>query len=181
MSTAESVFNISGERVLLGPLRRELIPVYLRWSNDLETSRTQGLSWPWTLEQATAAFESRAASADAAWFTMYERSSGDPIGVCYLYEISHRHGRASFGITIGEAGCRGKGYGTEATRLLLDYAFRDLGLSNVMLTVYAFNEGGLRAYAKAGFREFGRRQRCSRLGAELYDLVYMECVAPGVI
>lgn len=46
-----------------------------------------------------------------------------------------------------------------------------------MLIVYTFNLAGTRAYTKAGFREFGRRRRCSRLGQQLWDLVYMECLA----
>jgi diamine N-acetyltransferase len=169
--------NMTGERVSLGPLRRDLIAVYQRWSNDLDTSRTLGLSWPTTMEQELSAYESRIAQRDAAWFTVHDLATSRPIGVCYLYEISHRHARASFGITIGEADFRGRGYGSEVTHMMLQYAFDDLGLENVMLTVYAFNTGGLRAYAKAGFREFGRRRRCSRMGADLHDLVYMECVA----
>lgn len=77
----------------------------------------------------------------------------------------------------GEPDARGKGYGTEATALTLDDAFNALGVENVMLTVYMFNDAGIRADTKAGFREFGRRRRCSRLGQQLWDLVYMECLA----
>ena len=153
------------------------MPAYCRWSNDLGTSRTLGLSWPATLEQELARYEQRVLATNAAWFTIYERDGGRPIGLAYLYDIEPRHARANFGILIGEGDCRGKGYGTEATRMLLEYAFNDLGLENVMLTVLAFNAGGIRAYEKAGFREFGRRTRCSRLGGRLWDLVYMECLS----
>ncbi|HEX5502060.1 MAG TPA: GNAT family protein, partial [Thermomicrobiales bacterium] len=52
-----------------------------------------------------------------------------------------------------------------------------LGLHNVMLTVDAFNLAGIRAYEKAGFREFGRRQQCHWMGGALWDMVYMECLA----
>lgn len=167
-----------GERVWLGPLQRDLVPVYYRWSNDLETSRTLGLSWPATLEQETARFEQRSRAVNAAWFTLYERESDRPIGLVYLYEIEPRHARAIYGILIGEADCRGRGYGTEATRLMLDYAFTALGLENVLLTVLDSNPGGIRAYEKAGFRVFGRRTRCSRGVGTLSDLIYMEALAP---
>ena len=171
------ILNLTGDLVVLGPLRRDLIPDYLRWSNDLSTSRTLGLSWPTTLEQETATFEARVADPGTAAFTIYERATLRPIGIAYLYQIEPRHARASFGITIGEANARGKGYGTEATRLVLGYAFNDRALENVLLTVYEFNRGGIRAYEKAGFVTFGRRRRCSRLGGRLWDLIYMECVA----
>ena len=123
-----------------------------------------------------ARFAARATGEREAHFTVYERATGRPVGLTGLYEIEPRHARASFGILIGEADCRGKGYGTEATRLTLGYAFDALGLSNVMLTAFAFNLAGIRAYEKAGFRAFGRRRRCSRLGGQLHDIVYMECL-----
>jgi len=96
-------------------------------------------------------------------FVIYDRATDRPIGTTALDGIAHRHGTAEFSIGIGDESFRGKGYGTEATRLMLDYAFGVLGLSNVMLIVYDYNRAGRRAYAKAGFREFGRRHG-SRLG-----------------
>ncbi|MGH2559781.1 MAG: GNAT family N-acetyltransferase [Thermomicrobiales bacterium] len=173
------ILTIVGTTVALGPLRRDLVSRYHRWANDLATSRTPGLTWPATMEQEIARYDQRAQATNEVCFTVYQRDPLRPIGVAYLYEIEPRHARASFGITIGEADCRGKGYGTEATRLVLDYAFNDYGLQNVMLTVYEFNLAGRRAYEKAGFREFGRRRRCSRFGQRLWDLIYMECVASG--
>jgi RimJ/RimL family protein N-acetyltransferase len=171
------ITNIAGESVSLGPLRRDLVPLFQRWSNDLSTSRTLGLSWPTTLEQELSTYDQRANDPSAVYFTVYERSTEQPIGIAYLYEIDARHARASFGIMIGNAANRGKGYGTEATRLILDYAFNAFGLENVMLTVLSFNEAGIRAYENAGFKAFGRRRRCSRMGGRLWDLVYMECIA----
>jgi RimJ/RimL family protein N-acetyltransferase len=78
---------------------------------------------------------------------------------------------------IGEASCRGKGYGTEATRLMLDYAFTALGLHNVLLTVYEFNAAGRHVYEKAGFKEIGRRRQCRWLAGRLWDEIFMDCLA----
>jgi len=173
----QRVINIEGDLVALGPLRRDLIPHYHQWKNDFEVSRTSGVGWPVTQEQTVAEFERQTASDREKAFTIYARASQWPIGVCVLSEIDYRFGRGTFAITIGEEDYRGKGYGTEATRLALDYAFIGLGLVNVMLTCFAFNLGGRRAYEKAGFREFGRRRRCSRHGGKDWDLIYMECLA----
>lgn len=174
--TIPPIVNILGELVALGPLRRDLVRDYHRWQNDLDVSRTRGVGWPVSLEQTLAEYERQTASDRDVAFTIYDRRSLRPIGVCDLSEIDHRFRRASFGITIGEADFRGKGYGTEATRLALDYAFTGLGLANVMLTCFAFNTGGRRAYEKAGFREFGRRRQSSRHGGASWDLIYMECL-----
>ncbi|MGA7669157.1 MAG: GNAT family protein [Nitrolancea sp.] len=173
----QSIVNIVGQKVALGPMRRDLIPTYCRWRNDLSTSRTLGLSWPRTLQQEEVSFESLQSASERIDFTVYENSSLRPIGTTSLLGVDHRHSRADFGIIIGEANARGKGYGTEATSLTLDYAFNAVGLENVMLTVYEFNVAGIAAYHRAGFKDIGRRRRCSRLGRSLWDLIYMECVA----
>jgi RimJ/RimL family protein N-acetyltransferase len=91
--------------------------------------------------------------------------------------VDYRHGTAELGILIGEADGRGKDYGTETTRLMAEYAFTTLGLHNLMLRVFAFNPAGIRAYEKAGFREFGRRREAVWMGGRRWDVVYMECLA----
>ncbi len=169
--------NIVGERVALGPLRRDLLPLYLRWINDLPAARNLGMLPPQTLEQEDRWYDSAVGETDVRTFTIYEASSWRPIGTTGLMSIEFQHRRAEFGIFIGAADCRGKGYGTETTRLVLDYAFTALGLHNVMLRVYSFNKAGLRAYEKAGFREFGRRHECYYSAGRLWDDVYMECLA----
>jgi diamine N-acetyltransferase len=169
--------NIQGERIGLGPLARGLVPLYFEWSNEVSTSQTIGLTWPATLDSETSLFEARIRDSSAVWFTIFKLQENRPIGLAWLYDIDHRHARASFGISIGAPEHRGHGFGTETTALTLDYAFNALGLENVMLTVVAFNESGIGAYEKAGFRTFGRRRRCTRFGGVLHDLIYMECTA----
>ena len=102
---------------------------------------------------------------DAIWFTIYAIEGWQPIGTTDLFEIDHRLRTARFGMLIGEADARGKGYGTETVRLMLDYAFTALGLHNVMLNVSEYNLAGRRAYEKAGFKEFGRRRESDPLRA----------------
>lgn len=173
----QPVVNIVGELVALGPLRHDLLSTYHRWINDFDTIRTLGSSRPMTLEQETAWYDSAAMSDDDVIFTIYERAAWRPIGTGGLSAIDTQNRTAEFGILIGEAECRGKGYGTETTRLVLDYAFTALGLHNVMLKVFAFNLAGQRAYQKAGFREFGRRRQSHLMGGRLWDDIYMECLA----
>lgn len=177
MSDERPVVNIVGELVALGPVRRDLLPLYQRWVNDFHTMRTIGIPpRPMSMEAEEAWFEGLNKPSEAP-FTIYERSTWRPIGNAALHGIDHRNRTAGFGIMIGEPECRGKGYGTEVTRLMLDYAFTALGLHNVMLTVFEFNHAGLRAYEKAGFREFGRRRQARAMGGRMWDEVYMDCLA----
>ena len=173
----QPILNITGENVALGPVRRDLLPLYQRWINDFEVTRTLGARLrPMTWEAEEAWYE-QSSKGDDAHFTIYERATMRPIGNTGLHDIDHLHRTAEFGILIGEKECWGKGYGTETTRLMLDYGFNALGLHNIMLTAFSFNERGLRAYTRAGFREIGRRREAFRLAGRAYDVVYMDCLA----
>ena len=173
------IVNFEGERVALGPHRRELLPTYQRWINDFTALRTLGVvpPGPTTMEQEEAWYAGNTSPGEIR-FTIYERAAWRPIGTTALHGVDFRNRSATFGIFIGEADARGKGFGTETTALMLDYAFTALGLHSVMLTVAGFNLAGQRAYQKAGFREFGRRRQCRWMGGRLWDDVYMDCLAP---
>ena len=176
-SSGGPVLNMIGERVALGPLRADLLPLYGRWINDFGTIRMLGLPpVPVTAEKERDWYEHRWKSENDLMFTIYERETLRPIGNTALHGLDHRNRSASFGI-IGEPGCRGRGHGTETTSLMLDYAFTALGLHNVMLTVFAYNPAGIRAYEKAGFKPIGRRRECRVMGGKVYDEIYMDCLA----
>lgn len=178
----EPIINIIGEKVALGPFRRDLIPLMQRWINDFAALRNLGKVAPQTLEQETVWYERAETGENQSNFLIYARvETADgglrPIGTVGLYNITYRDGRADFGILIGEADARGQGYGTEATLLTLDYAFTALGLRNVALTVGEWNIAGQRAYANAGFREYGRRRQCWPMGGRWWDEVHMDALA----
>lgn len=174
----QPIVNLVGSKVALGPRSRALLPLYLKWINDFEVARFLASGpRPTTLEAEEAWYERVADDESTVAFTVYERQTLRPIGTSSLHNVNYLHRTAEFGILIGEKDCWGKGYGTEATALVLDYGFNDLGLHNIMLRVAACNERAIRAYQRAGFRAFGRRREAHRLGNRAYDEVYMECVA----
>lgn len=174
------VLTLRGVLVGLGPARRAMVPLWTRWMNDLEVTRTLSAfsTGPMTEEDEAAWYESQRAKPDEVFFAIYELATGRPVGSTGLHNVNHRHGTATFGIMIGEKECWNRGYGTETTRLMLDYAFGVLGLHNVMLTVMAFNRRGIRAYEKAGFRPIGVRRGARRIGDRRYDEIYMDAIAP---
>ena len=172
------IINIEGDLVALGPLRRDLLPLYQRWINDLGTMRTLGLPpLPMTSEKEQEWYDRQSKAEDDVAFTIYEQETLRPIGNTGLHSVDYRNRTATFGILIGEPECRGKGYGTESTRLMLDYAFSALGLHNVMLTAFEFNPAAIRAYAKAGFKVFGRRRKCRMMGGKLWDEIHVDCLS----
>lgn len=174
----EPIFSITGERVALGPIRRDLLPTYTRWLNDFEVLRGLSVGFrPMTAEAEAAWYDGAATNTSGIQFTIYERESLRPIGNTGLNGIDHRHRTAEFGILIGETDCWHKGYGTETARLMLDYGFTLLGLHHIMLRVFNFNQWAIRAYERAGYTVCGRRRECIRLGDTAYDEIIMECLA----
>jgi diamine N-acetyltransferase len=158
-----------------------LIPLYLRWRNDFAVARTMDhVPAPMTMETRREWYERISHDPATVAFTLFERATWRPIGLTNFHDIDNRHGTAEFGLILGEADARGRGYGTEVTRLMLDYAFTALGLKNVMLRVYEFNRGGLRAYEKAGFREIGRRRMSHFMGGRWWDVIFMDCLASEI-
>lgn len=168
---------IAGERAALGPLRGDLVPVYRRWVNDREVARGLGANVVMTEEAERAWYEeaSRSGSGQVN-FTVYDQDDLAPVGTTGLFGIDHYHGRATFGIMLGER--RGQGLGTEATRLVLDWGFTVLGLYNVDLKVWEWNTAAIRAYTKAGFREIGRRRGGAVVMGRRFDEVLMDAIAP---
>ncbi|HVB63083.1 MAG TPA: GNAT family protein [Nitrolancea sp.] len=172
------ILNIIGERVALGPLRSDLVDAHLRWGNDWATYRMlDSIQGPGTREHVVNWLGRATSGAMPHEFLIYERASLRPIGTTGLRDVDLRQGTAEFTIGIGDAEYRGKGLGTEATRLTLDYAFTALGLHNVMLRVMAFNATAIHVYQKVGFREIGRRRECHWMGGRLWDMVYMDILA----
>jgi RimJ/RimL family protein N-acetyltransferase len=171
--------TLVGDLVSLGPVHKGLLPLLWKWESDLELSALTGdPSQPKTPEGIELLYESYSkAGHDSTPFAIYERTTMRPIGTAGLLAINHLHRTAELGIGIGEHDCWGKGYGTEATRLLLDYAFNALALHNVMLRVFSYNQRAIRAYLRAGFREIGRRRQAQRIGSQVYDVVLMDCLA----
>jgi RimJ/RimL family protein N-acetyltransferase len=173
------IVTITGDTVTLGPISRDLVPLMTRWMNDLGAQQRLGFAMPgpFTIEAEEQWYDGVARSNEQVTFLIRERATGAPIGTTGLHGINQRNRSATFGIMIGDPSARGKGYGTEATSLILDFAFSVADLHSIDLTVAEFNLAGQRAYARAGFKECGRfRERIWMFG-KWWDEVHMDCLA----
>jgi RimJ/RimL family protein N-acetyltransferase len=101
-------------------------------------------------------FTARVVGPDALAMAIHERGSDRLVGTCAFSQLDGENGSALYHITIGEKDVWGRGYGTEATRLMLDHAFGTLGLHRVALFVFEFNERAIRTYRRCGFVIEGR-------------------------
>lgn len=93
-------------------------------------------------------------------------ADGREIGSVYFRDIDRETGTAEYGIFIGEEDAIGRGYGTEAAREALDYAFMKLHLNKVFLRFLAGNTGAQKSYEHAGFHLIDRTETAMTLQGE---------------
>ena len=98
---------------------------------------------------------------------------GEAVGSVYLRDIDADKKEAEYGIFIGEESARGKGVGTKSAKLILKYAFEELGLKNIFLRVLKNNPGAVRSYEKAGFKKIDRVDSLI-IDGETLEVIFME-------
>lgn len=102
--------------------------------------------------------------------------SDKPLGSVYIRDIDRKHNKAEYGIFIGEEGARGRGVGTAAARLMLDYCFEEEKLHRVYLRAFADNMQALRSYEKAGFVKEAHLKDDVLIDGRYCDIVLMAAV-----
>lgn len=87
--------------------------------------------------------------------------------------IRWQHGDTFIGIGLGERDFWSNGYGTDAMRIMLRYAFTELNLHRVSLDVFEYNPRAIRSYEKAGFKHEGRQRQFMMREGRRWDLLFM--------
>jgi len=148
---------IEGRRVVLRRHHARNMAAFTRWYADPEVARlTRYQDGPMRPDDIRRFFEARVSGAGSLAMAIHLRGSDRLIGTCAFSQLDGDNGSALYHITIGERDCWGRGYGSEATALMLEHAFGTLHLHRVGLSVFAFNERAIRAYRKVGFVVEGR-------------------------
>jgi RimJ/RimL family protein N-acetyltransferase len=148
---------LAGDLVVL---RRHVpgnVAAFRRWYADPEITRlARYQQTPMRVEEIDRFFEARVVGPEALAMAVHERATNRLVGTCAFSQLDGENGSALYHITIGESDVWGRGYGTEATRLMLDHAFGTLAIQRIGLFVFEFNERAIRAYRRCGFMVEGR-------------------------
>jgi len=166
-----NLFN--GERIRLTALRPEDAPLMVRWYEDGEFSRLwdSSVSRPKTEASIRKWFEDTDSAKDEYAFAIRLMYSDEMIGYIDVSGIQWNHGTGWIAIAIGDPVNRGKGFGYEAIMLALQFAFHEINLHRVQLTVFSYNERAIKLYERIGFtREGVYREFLSRDGRR-YDMM----------
>lgn len=147
------MYRLEGERIILREYRREDLSYMRKWVNDYEITRTLSnvFLYPHTMAD-TENFINGMIEGKMKGFVIAHKGSEDYIGQLDLINIDWPNRVATIGIVIGTKENLSKGYGTEAIKLLQEFAFNKLNLNKLELDVREFNKRGIRCYEKSGFK-----------------------------
>ena len=167
-----------GELVRLSAVDpEEMSKAFTRWNRDSEYTRLLMMSaQPLSSAKAIQKWmekEMEGVSPTDFFFTIRTLDENKLLGGLGLNVISWAARESFIAIFIGEREDWGKGYGTDAMRVLLRYGFSELNLERVTLNVFGFNERAQRSYAKAGFKLEGRQREWLRRDDRRWDMVFM--------
>lgn len=163
-----------GKRLYLRPLEKGDLPFFVRSMNDPEVTRFLTICLPVGIEDEEEWFERQRKNRDESLvFAIVLKEGNQLIGSMGFHRIDHLNGTAMTGSAIGKKECWGKGYGTEAKMLLLEYAFNTLNLRKVCSAAYAPNERSIGCLKRCGYKEEGRLRAQHFINGEYVDDVLL--------
>jgi RimJ/RimL family protein N-acetyltransferase len=172
-----TVPTLSTERLRLEPLG----PAHFEGSwaalQDEESMRLTGTQASFTEEQVRGWLAGLADRHDRADWAVIRIEDEANIGEVVLNDLDGGNESMNLRIALSGDGARGRGYGTEAIRAVLDHAFEAKGLHRVSLDVFSFNPGAQRAYEKCGFLVEGRQRHTLNWDGEWVDSILMGILA----
>lgn len=162
-----------GIHIRLTSITPDDLPVLARWHEDAEFLRLYDSrpAHPMTEAELGKWLADAVEDKNCFLFAVRSLAGGELLGYLELDGIDWQHGVCGMGLALGERACWGRGYGYDATKLGLRYAFDELNLHRVQVTVFSYNERSLALVAKVGFRQEGVfRERLQRDGRR-YDMM----------
>ena len=163
---------ILGKKTRLRAIERGDILRFVKWLNDPEVRRYLAMYMPLSQAEEEKWFERQLEDQNSKVFAI-ETEEGVHIGNVGLHNIDWKNRKAILGIFIGEKEYWGQGYGSDAIRALLGFAFREMNLHRVYLSVYDYNERAIRCYEKCGFRHEGRLRKARFSDGQYRDELMM--------
>ena len=165
--------RIDGPKLVLRPLEAADAPRLTAILNDPAVRENLRLEQPVSLAAEQEFIAALARAVEEVVVGIADRESGRLLGVTGLHHLGGPDRQAEFGIFIGGPEEWGKGYGQEATRLIVGYGFEVLELNRVWLHVHADNARGIHAYEKVGFRVEGVLRQAALRGGRFVDVITM--------
>lgn len=170
--------TLTGERVVVRPLGPEHTDALLASTQDPELRRLTGTHTEFDRDSIERWVGSRGEQTDRLDLAIHRRDDDAFVGELALTGFDPDNEVVAIRIALASTDLRGKGYGSEAMRLVLAHAFDVIGIHRVELDVYAYNEGAIRTYERLGFVREGRLREVLLWDGERHDALVMALLRP---
>lgn len=162
-----------GERVYLRLMEESDVPYKVNWINDSKVRRTLNFDFP-VSEVATKKWLHKVSALDNRKdFIVCLKTNNVPIGYGGLLNIDRRNSKAESYMAIGNKEYWGKGYAKEIRKIILEYAFIELGLNRIYSYVWSENVKMISLNKKIGFQIEGTLKQDVFSHGEYRDRVIM--------
>jgi len=167
--------KICGDKIYFSPLRAESIQLITKWANDEDSACSLGNYYlNFTEELEKQIISQKSMDSSVYKFEIHDSKTDNFIGVCDLHCVSFKDRYAEIGYNIGEKDYRNKGYGTEAIKLLCDYAFNILNIKNLVMTIYDFNIASIKCAEKNHFQLTGKIKEKYYCKGKYNDMLFFQ-------
>jgi RimJ/RimL family protein N-acetyltransferase len=166
----------NGEKVGLRAYKVEDIPIATAFVNDKELKKflVTNVPFPMSLWEEEAWIKSQSSNKNGEFnFAIEDLKSKKYIGGCGIQTVNWLARVAIVGIMIGDKEYWGKGYGTDAMKVLIKFIFEDMNINKIRLSTFSFNERAIRCYKKCGFKVEGVLKAEIFKEGKYYDEVIM--------
>lgn len=143
----------------------------MKWYNDKDTRAKIGEVMPLSRSQAGQLV--RRETRDSVWFAIVRKEDNKVIGETGLLRMFPAWRTTDLTIIIPDQENQGKGYGTEAISLIMDYAFGYLAYNRISIGVVGFNTYAVNFYKKVGFKQEGIQEQGYYYNYKYYDFIMM--------
>ncbi|MEK5393113.1 GNAT family protein [Margalitia sp. FSL K6-0131] len=164
---------LQGEKVKLNALTEEDLNTILEWYQDPVFLRLFDAipAGPRSIASLQSWFAELTTTTNQYVFAIRTIESNQFIGYIELDGILWNQRVTGISIAIGDEKNRGKGYGKEAFELTLQFAFHELNLRRVQLTVFSYNQAAIQLYKKLGFTYEGSYREFLERDGKTYDML----------
>ncbi len=178
MEQVQKDLRLQGEQIYLRPITIEDTDMVVRWRNDSKVvenfiyrekiSREEHLSW----------FHEKIEAGLVIQFIICDCQTDKPLGSIYLQNFKEVSRQAEEGIFLGEEEAYGRGIGTEAAKLVLEYAFKTLQLHKLTARVLGYNQGSRKMHERAGYLKESYLKDELFLNGKYEDLIFYGAINP---
>lgn len=169
----EGIVMLKNDKVMLRSVRMSDCDSFLKWLNDPEVISSLGFYLPVTEMAEKKWIESYGQNKNSleVMFVIETIEDPRPIGFCVINKINYKDRNAEFTIVIGESEKWSKGLGSEASKLIIGFAFNQLNLHRIYTGAYDFNQKSISMLKRLGFEEEGCQRQAVYKNGEYHNVI----------